>query len=163
MSSISNDSFLQIRFYYTSTATVIGDKAEATFQMPAGVANVDVDIVRDMNVDVTATIKATEFSLKKEGDVYVLTEGEGLAAILPEVYDEIGAPLVELQEDIDYKLTLQKQHKNDEGWDDVKVLSEGTFRWRITGIDYYDGIITSVPFTLAVEPDLNLAESIIGK
>ena len=163
MSSISNGSALHVRFYYTSSATVIGDKTEATFQMPAGAANVDVDMVRDMNVDVTATMKATEFSLKKEGDAYVLTEGEGLAAILPDVYDEISAPLVEMQESIDYTLQLQKQGESADKWDDVKTLSEGTFRWLLIGIDTYEGTMTSAPFTLALEPDLNLAENIIGK
>ena len=163
MSSISNGSTLHVRFYYTSSATVIGDKTEATFQMPAGAANVDVDMVRDMSVDVTATMSATEFSLKKEGDAFVLTEGEGLTAIKPDVYDEMGAPLVEMQEDIDYALQLQKQDKNTDKWDDVKTLSEGTFRWMITGLDTYDGTLTSAPFTLAVESDLNLAETLIGK
>ena len=139
------------RFYYTSSATVIGDKTEATFQMPAGAANVDVDMVRDMRVDVTATMKAAEFSLKKEGDAYVLTEGEGMAAILPDIYDEISAPLVEMQESIDYTLQLQKQGTSPDQWDNVKTLSEGTFRWLITGIDIYDGTMTSAPFTLAVK------------
>ena len=163
MSYLSNSTNLHLRFYYTSSATVIGDKTEATFQMPAGAANVDVDMVRDMRVDVTATMGATEFSLKKEGDDFVLTEGEGLTAILPDVYDEISAPLVEMQESIDYKLQLQKQDKYTERWDDVKTLSEGTFRWTVFGIGSYDGTMTSAPFTLAVEPDLNLAETIIGK
>jgi hypothetical protein len=151
MSSLSNGSALHVRFYYTSSATVIGDKTEATFQMPAGAANVDVDMVRDMRVDVTATMKAAEFSLKKEGDAYVLTEGEGMAAILPDIYDEISAPLVEMQESIDYTLQLQKQGTSLDQWDNVKTLSEGTFRWLITGIDIYDGTMTSAPFTLAVK------------
>ena len=151
MSSISNGSALHIRFYYTSSATVIGDKTEATFQMPAGAANVDVDMVRDMSVDVTATMGATAFSLKKEGDDFVLTEGEGLTAILPDVYDEISAPLVEMQESIDYKLQLQKQGESADKWDDVRTLSEGTFRWTVFGIGSYDGTMTSAPFTLAVK------------
>ena len=163
MSSISNGSALHIRFYYTSSATVIGDKTEATFQMPAGAANVDVDMVRDMSVDVTATMSNTEFSLKKDGDAFVLTEGEGLTAIQPDVYDETGAPLVEMQESIDYTLQLQKQGESADKWDDVRTLSEGTFRWTVFGIGSYDGTMTSAPFTLAVEPDLNLAETIIGK
>lgn len=163
MSSVSNGSTLHVRFYYTSSATVIGDKTEATFQMPAGAANVDVDMVRDMSVDVTATMSATEFALKQEGDGFVLAEGEGLTAIQPDVCDEMGAPLVEMQESIDYTLQLQKQDKNADKWDDVKTLSEGTFRWMITGLDTYDGTLTSAPFTLAVESDLNLAETLIGK
>ena len=148
MSYLSNSTNLHLRFYYTSSATVIGDKTEATFQMPAGAANVDVDMVRDMRVDVTATMGATEFSLKKEGDDFVLTEGEGLTAILPDVYDEISAPLVEMQESIDYVLQLQKQDKYTERWDDVKTLSEGTFRWTVFGIGSYDGTTHTATFEM---------------
>ena len=148
MSYLSNSTNLHLRFYYTSSATVIGDKTEATFQMPAGAANVDVDMVRDMRVDVTATMGATEFSLKKEGDDFVLTEGEGLTAILPDVYDEISAPLVEMQESIDYVLQLQKQDKNTERWDDVRTLSEGTFRWTVFGIGSYDGTTHTATFEM---------------
>ena len=162
MNYMSNSSNLHLRFYYTSTSTIIGDKKVATFQMPASSVTVDCDMVRDMSVDVTATMSATAFGLKQEGDGFVLTEGEGLTAILPDVYDEIGSPLVSMQDAIDYTLTLQKQGTGDE-WTDVKTLSEGTFRWVITGIDYYEGTITTAPFTLAVESDLNLAENIIGK
>lgn len=138
------------RFYYTSGATVIDDKTKATFRMPAGAASVDCDMVRDMSVDVTATMSATKFGLKKDGEGFVLTEGEGMTAILPDVYDEIGAPLVSMQENIDYVLRLQKQGNTANWWDNVKVLSEGTFRWQIIGIGAYEGIMTTATFTLSV-------------
>lgn len=137
-------------FYYTSSATVVGDKTEATFRMPAGAASVDCDMMRDISVDVTATTSATAFGLKKDGDGFVLTEGEGMTAILPDVYDEIGAPLVSMQEDIDYVLTLQKYREGIKLWDDAKELSEGTFRWQLRGIGTYDGFMTTAPFTLSV-------------
>jgi len=154
MSALSNDANSDFRFYYTSSATVIDDKTVATFRMPANNVIADCDMVRDMSVDVTAKMKATEFSLKKEGEGFVLTEGEGMTAIQPEVCDEFGAPLVELQESIDYVLRLQKQDKySPDKWSDVGILSEGTFRWRILGISTYDGTVISVPFTLVVKSE----------
>lgn len=150
MNSLSNSSNLHVRFYYTSSATVIGDKTKATFQMPAGNAKVDVDMVRDMSVDVTATMKNNEFTVKKDGNAYVLTEGVGMAPIQPDVYDEIGAPLVEMQESIDYILQLQKQGNSPDKWEDVEELSEGTFRWLLIGIDFYEGTITTPTFKVRV-------------
>jgi len=150
MSSLSNGSALHVRFYYTSSATIIGDKTKATFQMPAGDAKVDVDMVRDMSVDVTATMKNNEFAVKKDGNAYVLTEGVGMAPIQPDVYDEIGAPLVEMQESIDYILQLQKQGNSPDEWENVKELSEGTFRWLLIGNDSYEGVITTSTFKVRV-------------
>ena len=141
---------IAFRLYYTSSATVIGDKTKATFQMPAGNAKVDVDMVRDMSVDVTATMKNNEFTVKKDGNAYVLTEGVGMAPIQPDVYDEIGAPLVEMQESIDYILQLQKQGNSPDEWKDVKELSEGTFRWLLIGNDSYEGTITTPTFKVRV-------------
>ena len=131
--------------------TILDDKTVATFQMPTGDVTVDCDMVRDMSVDVTATLSATEFSIKKEGDVFIPAEGEGLTAIQPAVYDEIGAPLVEMHKTIDYTLQLQKQGESDDEWTDVSELSEGTFRWLLTGLGTYDGTMTTAPFTLVEE------------
>jgi hypothetical protein len=141
------------RFYYTSGATVVGDKTEATFRMPVGAVSVDCDLVRDISVDVTATTRATEFALKKDGVDYVLTEGEGMTAILPDVYDEIGAPLVSMQENIDYVLKLQMYGGEADWWTDANELREGTFRWELRGIGNYEGFMTSAPFTLVVKSE----------
>ena len=141
------------RFYYTSGATVVGDKTEATFRMPVGAVSVDCDLVRDIRVDVTATTRATEFALKKDGVDYVLTEGEGMTAILPDVYDEIGAPLVSMQENIDYVLKLQRYGGEADWWTDANELREGTFRWELRGIGNYEGFMTSTPFTLVVKSE----------
>ena len=161
MHVMSNSSSLHIRFYYTSTSTIIGDKTVATFQMPASDATADCDMVRNMSVDVTATMSATEFGLKQEGSTFVLPEGQGLTAIKPVVYDEIGSPLVEMQEDIDYTLKLQKQGANADEWTDASTVSEGIFRWLLTGIDYYDGTVASPSFTLVKEEVVGISE--IGK
>jgi len=107
-------------------------------------------MVRDMSVDVTATMKNNEFTVKKDGNAYVLTEGVGMAPIQPDVYDEIGAPLVEMQESIDYTLQLQKKGNGDDEWKNVDELSEGTFRWVLYGVDTYEGTITTTTFKVRV-------------
>lgn len=47
---------LQVRFYYTSDVTLVGDKTEATFAMPAADATVDYELVRDMSVQMTTKV-----------------------------------------------------------------------------------------------------------
>ena len=56
MYGLSHGSMLQVRFYYTSDVTLVGDKTEATFAMPAFDATVSYDIVRDMAVQMTTTV-----------------------------------------------------------------------------------------------------------
>ena len=56
MYALSHGSMLQVRFYYTSDVTLVGDKTEATFTMPAYDATVDYELVRDMAVQMTTTV-----------------------------------------------------------------------------------------------------------
>ncbi len=56
MYALSHGSMLQVRFYYTSDVTLVGDKTEATFAMPAFDATVDYELVRDMSVQMTTTV-----------------------------------------------------------------------------------------------------------
>ena len=56
MYALSHGSMLQVRFYYTSDVTLVGDKTEATFTMPAYDATVDYELVRDMSVQMTAQV-----------------------------------------------------------------------------------------------------------
>ena len=56
MYALSHGSMLQVRFYYTSDVTLVGDKTEATFTMPAFDATVDYELVRDMSVQMTTTV-----------------------------------------------------------------------------------------------------------
>ena len=56
MYGLSHGSMLQVRFYYTSDVTLVGDKTEATFAMPAFDATVDYELVRDMSVQMTTTV-----------------------------------------------------------------------------------------------------------
>ena len=56
MYALSHGSTLQVRFYYTSDVTLVGDKTEATFTMPAADATVEYELVRDMSVQMTTTV-----------------------------------------------------------------------------------------------------------
>lgn len=56
MYALSHGSMLQVRFYYTSDVTLVGDKTEATFTMPAYDATVDYELVRDMSVQMTTKV-----------------------------------------------------------------------------------------------------------
>ena len=56
MYGLSHGSMLQVRFYYTSDVTLVGDKTEATFAMPTYDATVDYELVRDMSVQMTTKV-----------------------------------------------------------------------------------------------------------
>ncbi len=56
MYALSHGSMLQVRFYYTSDVTLVGDKTEATFTMPAYDATVEYELVRDMSVQMTTKV-----------------------------------------------------------------------------------------------------------
>ena len=56
MYGLSHGSMLQVRFYYTSDVTLVGDKTEATFTMPGSNATVDYELVRDMSVQMPVTV-----------------------------------------------------------------------------------------------------------
>ena len=56
MYGLTHGSMLQVRFYYTSDVTLVGDKTEATFAMPAADATVDYELVRDMSVQMTTKV-----------------------------------------------------------------------------------------------------------
>ena len=80
MYALSHGSMLQVRFYYTSDVTLVGDKTEATFTMPAFDATVDYELVRDMSVQMTTTVgdgaDGYRIRLKKneQGEGYVPAE-----------------------------------------------------------------------------------------
>ena len=80
MYGLSHGSMLQVRFYYTSDVTLVGDKTEATFAMPAADATVSYDIVRDMAVQMTTTVGGVtdnsdyRIRLKKDGSKWALAD-----------------------------------------------------------------------------------------
>ena len=78
MYGLSHGSMLQVRFYYTSDVTLVGDKTEATFAMPGSNATVDYELVRDMSVQMPVTVgdgqDGYRIRLKMEDEAYVLAE-----------------------------------------------------------------------------------------
>jgi hypothetical protein len=78
MYALTHGSILQVRFYYTSDVTLVGDKTEATFAMPAADATVDYELVRDMSVQMPVTVgdgqDGYRIRLKMEDEAYVLAE-----------------------------------------------------------------------------------------
>ena len=80
MYALSHGSMLQVRFYYTSDVTLVGDKTEATFTMPAADATVEYELVRDMTQDMTTQVgdgtDGYRIRLKKneQGEGYVPAE-----------------------------------------------------------------------------------------
>ena len=118
---------------------------EASFNMPAFDATAEYELVRDMTVDVDATI-ADRIRIKKENNVYlVVTDGQ----LTPAVSDKISGTAVAMTATTDYTVQLQKKTEGDTPtWADATTLSVGTFRYVITGTGLYDGNITTNEFQL---------------
>jgi hypothetical protein len=118
---------------------------EASFNMPAFDATAEYELVRDMTVDVDATI-AERIRIKKENNVYVVvTDGQ----LTPAVSDKISGTAVAMTATTDYTAKLQKKTEGDTPtWADATTLSVGTFRYVITGTGLYDGNITTNEFQL---------------
>ena len=141
------------KIYYTSDPIDVTTNAaseqdlftEASFKMPAFDATADYTLVRDMTVDVDATI-ADRIRIKKENNVYVVvTDGQ----LTPAVSDNISGTAVAMTATTDYTAKLQKKTEGDTpSWADATTLSVGTFRYVITGTGLYDGEITTNEFQL---------------
>jgi len=118
---------------------------EASFEMPTFDATAEYELVRDMTVDVDATI-AERIRIKKENNVYVVvTDGQ----LTPAVSDKISGTAVAMTVTTDYTAKLQKKTEGDTPtWADATTLSVGTFRYVITGTGLYDGEITTNEFQL---------------
>ena len=118
---------------------------EATFAMPAYDATAEYELVRDMTVDVDATI-ADRIRIKKENDAYVAVTATEL---IPAVSDKISGTAVAMTVTTDYTAKLQKKTEGETPtWADATTLSVGTFRYVITGTGLYDGNITTNEFQL---------------
>ena len=121
------------------------DNTEATFTMPAFDATAEYELVRDMTVDVDATI-ADRIRIKKENDAYVAVTATEL---IPAVSDKISGTAVAMTVTTDYTAKLQKKTEGETPtWADATTLSVGTFRYVITGAGLYDGEITTNEFQL---------------
>lgn len=139
--SADADGFISrvVRNYLNDTKTV------ATMTMPASDVTVNYELVRDMTVDVDATI-AERIRIKKENNAYVAVTATEL---IPAVSDKISGTAVAMTATTDYTAQLQKKTEGDTPtWADATTLSVGTFRYVITGTGLYDGNITTNEFQL---------------
>ncbi len=120
-------------------------KTTASFEMPASDVDVSYELVRDMTVDVDATI-AERIRIQKENNAYVAVTATEL---IPAVSDKISGTAVAMTATTDYTAKLQKKTEGDTPtWADATTLSVGTFRYVITGTGLYDGNITTNEFQL---------------
>ena len=120
-------------------------KTTASFTMPASDVTVNYELVRDMTVDVDATI-ADRIRIQKENNAYVAVTATEL---IPAVSDKISGTAVAMTATTDYTAQLQKKTEGDTPtWADATTLSVGTFRYVITGTGLYDGEITTNEFQL---------------
>jgi len=137
----------KIEVYGTAGPKVTFNEAKTTasFEMPGSDVTVSYELVRDMAVDVDATI-ADRIRIKKENNDYVVvTDGQ----LTPAVSDKISGTAVAMTVTTDYTAQLQKKTEGDTpSWADAEALSVGTFRYVITGAGLYDGEITTNEFQL---------------
>ena len=120
--------------------------------MPAYDVTVDYELVRDMTVDVDATI-ADRIRIKKDGTTYVPVTATELVPVITDELDEQNPVTMVLYDETaktgDYTVKLQKKVEGDTpSWTDATALSVGTFRYVITGANLYDGEITTNEFQL---------------
>ena len=120
--------------------------------MPAYDVTVDYELVRDMTVDVDATI-ADRIRIKKENNAYVAVTATELVPVITDELDEQNPVTMVLYDETaktgDYTVKLQKKVEGDTpSWTDATALSVGTFRYVITGAGLYDGEITTTEFQL---------------
>ena len=120
--------------------------------MPANDLTVNYELVRDMTVDVDATI-ADRIRIKKENNAYVAVIPAQLVPVITDELDEQNPVTMVLYNETDktgdYTVKLQKKVEGDTpSWTDATALSVGTFRYVITGANLYDGEITTTEFQL---------------
>ena len=115
--------------------------------MPTYDVTVDYELVRDMTVDVDATI-ADRIRIKKDGTTYVPVTATELLPVVLDALDQDKDP-VQMTATTDYTAQLQKKVEGETpSWADAEALSVGTFRYVITGAGLYDGEITTNEFQL---------------
>ena len=138
-------------------------KTVATMEsMPAYDATVEYELVRDMAVDVNATI-ADRIRIKKDGTTYVAVTATELVPVITDALDEQNPVTMVLYDETDktgdYTIKLQKKVEGETpSWADATALSVGTFRYVITGANLYDGEITTAEFQLFEGYPLEIAK-----
>ena len=123
-------------------------KTEATMTMPASDVTVDYELVRDMEIGVTAAI-AERIRIQKENNAYVAVIPDQIVPAVLDVLDEESDP-VEMTDKTDYVLQLQKLGDDSQTWADASLdnLSVGIFRFAVTGQGEYNGTIFTNVFAL---------------
>jgi len=116
----------------------------ATFAMPAFDATAEYELVRDMKVGVNA-VMADRVRIQKDNNVFVpVTASEMLPTVTDGIDEQNPAAMTSAT---DYTLQLQKEGENN-SWTDVTELSVGTFRYVVTGVGLYDGVMYTNTFEL---------------
>ena len=133
---------------------------EASFDMQTDDVTVNYELVRDMSVQMSATMgdgtDGYRIRIKKDGNDYVPVNTEDM---LISVTDELDDKHPDLTVNTDFTLLVQKKGEGDT-WTDLSnedKLSVGTFRYKVTGVGNYDGTIYSNEFKLFEGYELKIA------
>ena len=117
---------------------------EASFTMPTSDVTIDYELVRDMTIAVSAEMPS-RVRIQKDNNVFVaVTPSEMLPTVTDGIDEQNPATMTSAT---DYTLQLQKEGENN-SWTDVTELSVGTFRYAVTGVGLYDGVMYTNTFEL---------------
>ena len=120
---------------------------EFSFKMPmADVVECKYELVRDMSIDVTTFIR-NRIRIKKDGEAFVAAYSDQIYPMVRDNLNSVFGTAMSRGDANDYTLQLQKKN-DDGGYDDVTALSVGTFRYKVTGVNDYDGDIYTSDFQL---------------
>ena len=119
-------------------------KTEATMDMPTSDVTIDYELVRDMTIAVSAEMPS-RVRIQKDNNVFVaVTASEMLPTVTDGIDEQNPATMTSAT---DYTLQLQKEGENN-SWTNVTELSVGTFRYAVTGVGLYDGVMYTNTFEL---------------
>ena len=123
---------------------IIGTDGTCSFDMPASDVTIDYELVRDMTIAVSAEMPS-RVRIQKDNNVFVaVTASEMLPTVTDGIDEQNPATMTSAT---DYTLQLQKEGENN-SWTDVTELSVGTFRYAVTGVGLYDGVMYTNTFEL---------------
>ena len=123
---------------------IIGTDGTCSFAMPTNDVTIDYELVRDMTIAVSAEMPS-RVRIQKDNNVFVaVTASEMLPTVTDGIDEQNPATMTSAT---DYTLQLQKEGENN-SWTDVTELSVGTFRYAVTGVGLYDGVMYTNTFKL---------------
>ena len=115
-----------------------------TFSTVSSDVTIDYELVRDMTIAVSAEMPS-RVRIQKDNNVFVaVTASEMLPTVTDGIDEQNPATMTSAT---DYTLQLQKEGENN-SWTDVTELSVGTFRYAVTGVGLYDGVMYTNTFEL---------------